>query len=186
MRAKIVTGGSLLRLLACGLLTAGACGGGNPLPGPREPRIIPGGGIGDGPIRGALNVFVVDEDTRNVLSSAAVRVGAAEEAAPCQALTDSTGLARFDSSGSGSGGTADGGAVAAGCKLLTKPVTLTVSATGHAPSTWIGVDGSNLTIALRAISAPPLARATVRGTIGGWETLPPPATNHQTLALVGA
>ena len=80
--------------------------------------MIPGGGIGDGPIRGALNVFVIDEDTRNVLSSAAVRVGAAEETEPCQALTDSTGLARFDSSASGSSGTADGGAGASGCKLL--------------------------------------------------------------------
>ena len=82
-------------VVSCGS-AAGACGGGNPLPSAHEPRIIPGGGIGDGPIRGALNVFVIDEDTRNVLSSAAVRVGAAEETEPCQALTDSTGLARFD------------------------------------------------------------------------------------------
>ena len=148
--------------------------------------MIPGGGIGDGPIRGALNVFVIDEDTRNVLSSAAVRVGAAEETEPCQALTDSTGLARFDSSASGSSGTADGGAGASGCKLLTKAVTLTVSATGHAPSTWIGVDGSNVTIALRAISAPALPRATVTGTIAGWDAMPAPAANHNRLAIIGA
>ena len=186
MSAKITTGGSLFRLLACGLLTAGACGGGNPLPGPGEPRIIPGGGIGDGPIRGALNVFVIDEDTRNVLSSAAVRVGAADETAPCQALTNSTGLARFDASASGSGGTADGGAGAAGCTLLTKPVTLTVSAMGHAPSTWIGVDGSNVTMALRAISAPALPRATVSGTIAGWDAMAAPAADHNRLAIVGA
>ena len=33
-----------------------------------------------------------------MLSSAAVRVGAADEQEPCAGLTDSTGLARFDSS----------------------------------------------------------------------------------------
>ena len=84
---------------------------------------------------------------------------------------------------SGSGASADGGAAgASGCKLLTKPVTLTVSATGHAPSTWIGVDGSNVTIALRAISAPALPRATVTGTIAGWDTMPAPAADHNRLA----
>jgi hypothetical protein len=160
---------------------AGGCGSNNPLLQSTEPHIIPGGGISDGPIRGTLNVYVIDEDTRDVLSSAAVRVGAADEQEPCDALTNSTGLARFQSSG----GTPDAGG-AAGCKLLTKAVTLTVSATGHAPTTWIGCDGSNVTIALRAISTPALGHATVTGTIDGWDTLPPPALNHQTLALIGA
>jgi len=171
----------VLSVLAAG---AGACGGSSsPLPStPPDPHLIPGGGVADGPIRGALNVYVTDEDTRNVLSSAAVRIGAADELTPCEALTDSTGLVRFTSAGGG----ADGGTGSTGCKLLTKPVTLTVSASGHAPSTWIGVNGTNLTIALRAISAPALGRATVTGTIAGWETLPAPATNHQTLALIGA
>ena len=167
-------------------LAAGACG--EQLAAARRrpsPRLIPGGGIGDGPIRGKLNVYVIDEDTRNVLSSASVRVGAADELEPCVALTDSTGLARFDSSGAAA--TADGGASGgAGCKLLTKPVTLTVSASGHAPSTWIGVDGSNVTIALRAISAPALGRATVMGTIAGWDDMPAPAANHNRLAFIGA
>jgi len=162
-------------------LVVGGCGSNNPVSTPSVPHIIPGGGIADGPIRGTLNVYVIDEDTRDVLSSATVRVGAAEELEPCEALTDSTGLARFQSSG----GTPDAGG-GAGCKLLMKPVTMTVSAIGHAPTTWIGVDGSNLTIALRAISAPDLGRATVTGTIGGWDTMPPPALNHQTLALIGA
>jgi hypothetical protein len=170
-------------LVATLLLGGGACGGSShPLSTPVAPHLIPGGGIADGPIHGALNVYVTDEDTRNVLSSAAVRIGAADELEPCEALTDSTGLARFSSSG----GEVDGGGGGAGCKLLTKPVTLTVSASGHAPSTWIGADGGNLTIALRAISAPGLSRATVQGTIAGWEALPAPAANHQTLALIGA
>jgi hypothetical protein len=146
------------------------------------PRLIPGGGVGDGPINGTLNVFVIDEDTRNLLSSAAVRVGAAAELEPCQALTDSTGLARFSSSGQAP----DGGTGGAGCKLLTGPVTVTASASGHAPATWIGVNGGNLTMQLRAISSPPLGRATVMGTIAGWDTMPAPALNHNRLALIGA
>jgi hypothetical protein len=161
---------------------AGGAGGPGVDGGTLAPRLIPGGGVGDGPINGALNVYVIDEDTRNVLSSAAVRVGAAAELEPCQALTDSTGLARFSSRGQ----SPDGGTGGAGCKLLTGPVTLTVSASGHAPATWIGVNGGNLTIQLRAISAPPIGRATVMGTIAGWDTMPPPALNHNRLALIGA
>ena len=41
-------------------LAAGACGSNSPLPVAGEPRLIPGGGIGDGPIRGKLNVYVID------------------------------------------------------------------------------------------------------------------------------
>jgi len=172
-------------IAASALAGVGACSDGKPLSAtPPGPHLIPGGGIADGPIRGVLNVYVIEEDSRSPLSSAAVRVGVADEVEPCQALTDSTGLARFQSADTAAD--ADGGSSAAHCTLLTKPVTLTVSATGHAPSTWIGVDGSNLTIELRAISAPLLGRATVMGTIAGWESLPAPATNHQTLALVGA
>src|SRR6476661_8562580 len=172
-------------LAASLIVTAAAagCGSNDPLPNTPAPHMIAGLGIADGPIRGALNVYVIDEDTRNVVSSAAVRVGAGEEQAPCMGLTDSTGLVRFDAR---SGGATDAGAASTGCTLLAKPVTLTVSATGHAPSTWIGVDGANVTIALRAISAPVLGRATATGTIANWDTLPPPAAQHNRLALVGA
>jgi hypothetical protein len=158
-----------------------ACGGGGSSPAKTEPHMIPGGGIADGPLHGTLNVFVIDEDTRNAVSSATVRVGPADELEPCQALTDSTGLTRFTSTG----GDPDGGTGGAGCKLLNKPATITVSASGHAPSTWIGVDGGNVTIALRAIS-PTIPRATVTGTIAGWDTMPAPATDHNRLAVIGA
>lgn len=159
---------------------AGDTGGGDA--GPAGPRLIPGGGVGDGTINGALNVYVIDEDTRNVVSSAAVRVGAADALEPCLALTDSTGLARFSSKGQAP----DGGAGGAGCKLLTGAVTLTVSASGHSPATWIGVNGTNLTVPLRAISTPVIPRATVTGTIAGWDTMPAPALNHNRLAVIGA
>ena len=166
MRAPIIA-------VAVGLLAAAAegCGGDNAPAPPPPPHVIPGGGIADGPLRGGLAVYVIDEDTREVISSAAVRVGAGDEQEPCEQLTDSTGLAAFASKD---------------CKLLTKPATITISASGHAPTTWIGCDGSNVTVQLRAISTPALGRATVEGTIAGWDTLPPPALNHQTLALIGA
>ena len=94
---------SLDRWSSCSLraLPPGRAAAATRCPRAPEPHIIPGGGIGDGPIRGALNVYVIDEDTRNVLSSAAVRVGAADETEPCEALTDSTGLASLQRSGGG-------------------------------------------------------------------------------------
>src|SRR4029079_9434449 len=158
-----------------------ACGGGGPVKGQTDPHLIPRGGIAHGPLHGTLNVFVIDEDTRNVVSSAAVRVGPADELEPCQALPDSTGLARFTSTG----GDADGGTGGAGCKLLTKPATITVSASGHAPSTWIGVDARDVTVARRAIS-PNTPRATVTAPIAGWDAMPDPAADHNRLAIIGA
>src|SRR5678815_5661993 len=47
---------------------------GSSSPAKTEPHMIPGGGIADGPLHGTLNVFVIDEDTRNAVSSATVRV----------------------------------------------------------------------------------------------------------------
>ena len=41
------------------------CGGVN---GPAAPRLIPGGGVGDGAISGTLYVHVTDEETREVIS----------------------------------------------------------------------------------------------------------------------
>ena len=149
-------------------LLAAACGD---VSKPAGPRLIPGGGVGDGKISGTLNVYVTDDDTRTPVSSAAVRVGGSADPAACQGLTNSTGLVIFD---------------ATSCPSLKGPVTLTASAGGYAPSTWIGVDGTNVTVPIRATTRPDVDTATVSGTIAGWDTLPAPATNHQTLALIGA
>jgi len=151
---------------------AGACGdGGGGISGPPVPRMIPGGGVGDGKISGYMNVFVIDDETDAVVSSAAVRVGESAATTACDQLTDSTGIASFDPQS---------------CPLLVGPVNVTVSATGYAPSTWIGVNGRNLTVGVRSISAPAFGSATVYGTIAGWDALPAPAVNHQTLAIIGA
>jgi hypothetical protein len=134
------------------------------------PVLVPGGGIGGGAIDGYVNLYVIDTDTNLGIPGAAVQIGAAT-ATPCMGLTDSTGLATFDPTG---------------CAGLRGAVTLTASATGYAPSTWIGANGANMTINLQATTRPMPDTATVSGTIAGWDTLPAPASGHQTLALVGA
>jgi hypothetical protein len=143
------------------------CGG---VSGPPTPKVIPGGGVADGKIDGNLFVHVTDEETRTPLSSASVRVGEASDPAPCTVLTDSTGLARFEPDS---------------CPSLKGPVMLTVSANAYAPATWIGVNATNVTLPLRPMNPPAVDSASVSGTIAGWAAMPAPATNHQTLALIG-
>jgi hypothetical protein len=150
-------------------LTVAACGG-TAVTGPPTPRLIEGGGLGDGPIMGGLNVHVTDDDTRAPVSGATVRVGGSSDPSACTATTDSTGLAIF---------------VAKTCMLLNGKQSITASAADYAPSTWIGVDAANVTMAIRAKKTAPLDSAVVTGSIAGWDTLPAPAAGHQTLAIVG-
>jgi len=154
--------------LAVTAVTAFGCGG---VSGPVEPKKIEGGGIADGKISGNLFVYVIDEETREVMSSATVRVGESSDPSPCEVLTDSTGLAKFQ---------------ADNCAGLKGPVTMTITATGYAPVTWIGVNGTNVTIPIRNSNPPAVPTATVSGTISGWSALPVPAMHHQTLALIAA
>ncbi len=136
------------------------------------PVLVPGGGIGGGAIDGYLNVYVIDADTYAPVTGAAVQVGASSASAPCLGLTDSTGLVTFDPTTS--------------CPGLRGAVTVTASATGYAPSTWIGANGANMTINIQATVRPTPDTATVSGTIAGWESLPAPATGHTTIGLVAA
>src|SRR5688572_7533928 len=99
------------------LVVFAACGGGNDV----DPRVIPGGGIGDGEIDGEVNVHVIDDDD-NPVDGATVRVGGTE------AETDPDGLAVFgDVSG---------------------PQTITVVAGGFRTVVWVGANGANVTIPL--------------------------------------
>jgi len=157
------------KLLGFTWLAAAAIGCGG-VSSPPPPRLIQGGGVGDGKISGTLHVYVIDNETHAVISSASVRVGASSDPAACTVLTDSTGLADFDSKV---------------CPGLKGPVTVTVSAQSYAPTTWIGVNGVNLTIDIRNTNPPPVDMAMASGTIAGWESLAVPPANHQTLALVG-
>jgi hypothetical protein len=159
-----------LRLVFALCLTALAACGNTSVNVPPTPRMIPGGGLGDGPINGYLNVYVMDDDTRAPISGAAVRVGGSAEPSPCTVNSDSTGLAVFELKT---------------CMLLTGKQSVTASATGYSPSTWIGVNATNLTMSIRATTPAAIDSATITGTITGWDTLPAPAPQHQTLALIG-
>ena len=156
-----------LPFLASVAIWSPACGGGGQ---PVAPRLIAGGGVGDGPIAGLLNIYVTDVDTRAPIAAANVRVGASAAASPCTALTDSTGLAVMN---------------AESCPALRGKQTLTAWAQGHVPSTLIGVNGANVTVTIRATAPAPVETATVTGTITGWDGLAAPATGHQTLGIVG-
>src|SRR6187431_155014 len=94
----------------CALLVAG-CGGGNDV----DPRVIPGGGVGDPGIDGEVNVYVIDDDTDEPIAGAAVHIGETE------GETDDDGLY-----------------VATG---VSGPQTITVIADDYTTSTWFGADG---------------------------------------------
>jgi hypothetical protein len=162
MRKRLTVGVTFLA--GVGLL---GCGG---VSGPPAPRLIPGGGLGDGAIDGYLHVHVTDEDSRAPIAGATVRVGAAAAASACAVVTDGSGLASF---------TPDT------CPGLEGPQTATLTATGYAPATVIGFNAANLTGTLRPTVHADVPSATVSGTIAGWDTLAAPALGHQTLALVG-
>jgi hypothetical protein len=148
------------------LLTA--CGGGA-VSAPPTPHFIEGGGLADGPIAGALFVYVADDDTRAPVSGASVRVGGSSDPNACMATTDSTGLASFEKKT---------------CPQLTGKQSITASAESYTPTTWIGADAANVTMTIRATTALPVDTATVSGTIDGWAGLPAPAVGHNTVGIV--
>ncbi len=103
------------------------------------PRVISGGGIGDGPIDGVANVYVIDDATRMPISGATVRVGTVD------GTTDAAGL--FVAEG------------------VTGPQTVVVKASGHRTDMWVGANGTNMTFNLE--TAPELvpAAATIAGRV---------------------
>jgi hypothetical protein len=162
---------SLFALVVC---LAVGCGGGTtggddddtpgdpdsgPKPGDRNDapaKLIPGGGVDDGPIAEVLHVYVIDKRTGSALSGATVKVGS------LTGTTDAAGLASFDD------------------PALIGKQTVSAMAGGHVAATWIGVGGANVTMALESSSAVPSAKAS-----GNFQ-LPPPnsGTNDYTLGLV--
>jgi len=120
------------------------------------PRVIPGGGIGDGPIDGVANVYVIDDASRMPISGATVRVGTVE------GTTDATGL--FAAEG------------------VTGPQTVIVKASAHRSDMWIGANGTNMTFNLDTATEPVPPAATLSGTVDlSSITL---ATNHIKVAQV--
>jgi hypothetical protein len=112
-----------------------------------DPRVISGGGIGDGEIDGEVNVYVIDAASEAGIAGATVEVGGTQQ------TTDATGLVTF--------------------KDVDGPQTIAVKATSYRSTVWVGANGANVTIPLPATnSAPP--SAALSGTITGWESLTVP------------
>jgi hypothetical protein len=107
-----------------------------------DPRLIAGGGVGDGAIDGKLNVYVIDNTTEEPIANATVDVGKHED------TTDDTGLVVFsDVSGA---------------------QTISVKATGYRGTVWAGANGANVTIPITLADDTPDS-ATLSGSIPGWD-----------------
>lgn len=118
-----------------------------------------GGGADDAGVGGGFNVFVVDRWTRQGVSGAQVRVGAADAASPLLSMTNGSGLAAMSES------------------PLAGPQVVTATANGYAAATWFGVFGPAVTIHLVPDVEPTPPTATVSGTIRDWNSLPAPPGN---------
>ncbi len=129
--------------LVTGLISGcGDDGGGSNVDAPPvhpPPRVISGGGIGDGPIDGVANVYVIDDTTRMPIGGATVRVGAVE------GMTDVAGL--FVAEG------------------VTGPQTVLVKAAAHRTDMWVGANGTNMTFNLETATEPVPPAATIAGTV---------------------
>ena len=120
-----------------------------------DPRVIPGGGVGDGEIDGEVNVHVID-DSDDPIAGATVEVNGKQE------TTDSKGLAVFSG--------------------VEGAQTIAVKATGYRSEVWVGANGANVTIPMSATGVAPDS-ATLTGTITGWDTITVPS-GHVKAAIV--
>jgi hypothetical protein len=123
-----------------------------------EPRLIAGGGVGDGEIDGRLNVHVIDSADQPV-ANATVRVGDTDK------TTNEKGLAVFDD--------------------VEGPQTISVKMEGFRSQVWAGANGANVTIPLKALTPPTPDQAMLSGRIAGWDVIASNAPpRHVALALV--
>jgi len=156
------------RPISISLLAAAICACGNDvedIPDPQDgnhppPRIIPGGGIGDGPIDGVVNLYVIDDATRAPIPGAAVRIGAID------GTTDEAGL------------------FVAEAEDLVGPQTVSVKAGAYRSDVWIGASGANLTMNLTRADqgAPP--SGVLRGQIAGFGALAVPSGHAKDAVVV--
>jgi hypothetical protein len=109
------------------------------------PRIIAGGGIGDGPIDGVVNLYVIDDATRAPIPGASVRVGTLD------GTTDAAGLV-----------------VAEG---VVGPQTVAVKAGAYRSDVWVGANGANMTMNLARADQGTPASGVLAGQITGFGAL---------------
>ncbi len=121
------------------------------------PRVIAGGGIGDGAVDGVVNLYVIDDATRLPVSGAAVTIGTLD------GTTDATGL--FVATG------------------LTGAQTVVVKASGYRSEMWVGANGANMTVDVQLATPATPPSATIAGTITGIPGITV-ADGHAKLAVV--
>ena len=142
------------------VLATSGCGNDSAAPGPDSPtgnhpppRVIAGGGIGDGPIDGVVNLYVIDDASRMPVTGATVRVGSVD------GTTDATGL--FVANG------------------VSGPQTVAIAAGGYRSELWIGANGANITIDVKPAVDPAVTHADISGTITGFDQITVPAGHHK-------
>jgi hypothetical protein len=124
-----------------------------------EPRVISGGGIGDGAIDGVVNLYVIDDASRAPIANAEVKVG--DQAG----TTDATGLF-----------VADG---------VTGPQTVIVTASARRAELWVGANGANITVNVLPRDEPVPGKAEISGSITGFDTIGVnPLPNHIKAAVI--
>ncbi|HEY1557202.1 MAG TPA: hypothetical protein VGF94_20340 [Kofleriaceae bacterium] len=121
------------------------------------PRVISGGGIGDGAVDGVVNLYAIDDNTRMPITGASVAVGTVT------GTTDATGL--FVANG------------------VTGPQTVAIAAAGYRSELWIGANGANMTIDLDAAVDPTTMQANLSGVIVGFDQISVPAGHHKTAVV---
>ncbi len=117
---------------------------------------IAGGGIGGGAIDGVVNLYVIDDATRQPIAGAAVSVGTVS------GTTDTTGL--FIASG------------------VTGKQEVIATSSGYRSEVWIGANGANMTMNLQR-ATPTIGQATLTGAITGWGNISV-AAGHAKLGAV--
>jgi hypothetical protein len=136
------------------VLGAAACSSGNN----PNPRLIAGGGIGDGAIDGLANVYVIDNVTYQPIADATVEI------ATQNATTDATGLAVFHG--------------------LSGPQTVVVQAAGYRGEVWQDANGANMTVPVTQLGSLTPQQATLTGSITDYDTISVPA-GHIKAAEIG-
>jgi hypothetical protein len=140
-----------MRYFIFALLIA-ACGGNDP-----SPRVIAGGGIGDGAIDDVANVYVIDNLSYKPIAGATVEIAGND------LTTDSTGLAVFHG--------------------LNGAQTVIVQAAGYRGEVWQDANGANMTVPVTQLGSLTPQQATLAGSITGYDAVTVP-TGHIKAAVL--
>ena len=107
-----------------------------------DPRVIAGGGVGDGEIDGELNVHIIDGQTDEPIANATVEVGGTEKD------TDERGLVVFED--------------------VEGRQQIAVKVTGYRSAVWVGANGANVTVPLTPLTPAAPDQAVLSGTVDSW------------------